>query len=395
MNILSDGNKKILLSLFFIAAGLAVGRYIVPATPLAPLTFISEENGQRQLLFPTFWETWDKLHENFNGQLDDKKLYYGAVAGMVQAAHDPYTTFQDPEETKRFDETLSGSFSGIGVEIGVRNNLVTVIAPLADSPAQKAGLRSEDIIIAIDKTPITADSSIDDVVQRIRGPQGRSVTLTIVHKGDQSPTDITVVRQTISVESVKLDIAHDIAHVTITSFNGDTASRFKEAARKMAAAHIRGIVLDVRDDPGGYLQAAVDIVSQFVDSGSLVVTEKGQENREYRTTIGQGLLKNIPVVVLINKGSASASEIVAGALLDTKQAPVVGVKSFGKGSVQQLLHLKDGSSLKVTIAKWYTPSGHSIHEQGIEPTVVVEADKDPAKDVQLERAQEELKKLIH
>ncbi len=382
-----------LLGVFFIVVGIGVGRYIVPVGyPLPPLFTV--ENGQQQLTFPTFWETWNKLHTNFIGQLDDKKLLYGAVAGMVHAANDPYTSFQDPETSKQFEETLSGSFSGIGVEIGMRNGFVTVIAPLKGSPAEKAGIKTEDIIIAIDTKPLTTDTPVDEVVRLIRGPQGKAVVLTMVHKSAKAPEDISVVRDIIKVESVHFAMIGNLAHMTITSFNGDTAQRFKEAAQKALSAKARGIILDMRDNPGGFLQAAVDISSQFLDAGRLVVSEKGKENDEYRTS-GRPLLKDIPVVVLINKGSASASEIVAGALLDSLHTPIIGVKSFGKGSVQQLLQLKDGSSLKVTIAKWYTPSGRSIDEQGIEPTIVVEATAEGVKDPQLDRAVEEVTKLIN
>jgi carboxyl-terminal processing protease len=383
--------QAILAGACLVIIGVVIGRSSLPPAN-APL--FSVVNGQREISFPTFWETWDKLHQDFINPLDDKKLLYGAVSGMVAAAGDPYTSFQDPETNKQFQETLSGSFSGIGVEIGLRGGFITVIAPLKDSPAQKAGIKAEDIIVAIDKKPISSDTSIDQVVQSIRGPKGKAVALAVVHKNDNAPTDISIVRDTIKVESVRLEMVDGAAHITITSFNSDTAQRFKEAAQSAVNQHAKGIILDMRDNPGGFLQAAVDISSQFLDPGTLVVSEKGKDSQEYRTS-GRPLLKGLPVVVLINKGSASASEIVAGALLDDLHVPTIGTTSFGKGSVQQLLDLSDGSSLKVTIAKWYTPSGRSINEQGIEPTIPVDQGKDATQDPQLDRAKQELQKTIN
>lgn len=377
-----------LIIILVLAAGILIGRYVVPANgPLAPR--VVEKNGQRQMVFPTFWEAWDKLHDNFINPLDDEKLFYGAVEGLVEGAGDPYTVFADPDETKLFDESLQGSFSGIGIEIGVRNDVITVIAPLDGSPAKKAGIREEDIIIAVDKKPITGDMTLDQVVRQIRGPKGTSVTLTIARKDEEATLDFTMTRDTIEVESVKLKMDGEIAEIEITNFNGDTATRFANMAKQVKREGKRGIILDLRGNPGGYLESAVQVSSQFLDSGTLVVTEKGKQDKEHNAK-GAPLLKGIPVVVLVNKGSASASEIVAGALQDQLKVPIVGTQTFGKGSVQVFEKLKDGSSMRITVAKWFTPSGRSISDQGIEPTVKVEQDFDTEEDEQLNRAKEEL-----
>jgi carboxyl-terminal processing protease len=372
-----------------------VGRYLIPAGEFraTPLRFVAVEEGERQLVFPTFWEAWDELHGNFINGLDDEKLFYGAVAGMVAAAGDPYTVFSPPAETKQFEETIQGSFSGVGIEIGVRQGVVTVIAPLEGSPAAQAGILEGDSIIAIDDKPVSAEMTIDEVVRLIRGEQGKPVVLKVVHVGAAEPVDITIVRDTIEVESVRLENTDGIAHLRITNFNGDTAKQFATAARRAKDEKVRGLLLDLRNNPGGFLDSAVTISSQFLDKGQVVVSEKGKVNKEYPAE-GGPILKGVPVVILVNNGSASASEIVAGALHDHLQAPIVGTKTFGKGSVQEFLKLSDGSSLRVTVAKWFTPSGRSINEQGIEPTVVVEQDRATEEDEQLNRAREELTKLL-
>ncbi|MFH1354279.1 MAG: S41 family peptidase [bacterium] len=386
----------LLALLLIFSVGLFIGRYLLPAGEFkySALQFVTAEDGERQLVFPTFWEAWDKLHANFINELVDEDLYYGSVAGMVKAAGDPYTVFAPPPETRQFEENISGSFFGVGIEIGIRGDAVTVIAPLSGSPAEVAGILKEDIIVAVDKDSITPDTSIDEVVQKIRGPQGEPVVLTVLHKGASKTEDITVIRDNIKIESVKASIENDIAYIAITNFNEDTANRFDQVARQAASAKVRGIIIDVRGNPGGFLNTAVDITSRFLPKEAVVVTEQGKENKEYKAK-GNALLQGIPTVVLVDGGSASASEILAGALQDTLSIPIIGTQTFGKGSVQEFMKLSDNSSMRVTVAKWYTPNGRSISDEGITPTIVVEQDRETKEDEQLLRAREELAKLIN
>jgi carboxyl-terminal processing protease len=386
---------KLATLVLVLSFGIFIGRYLIPAGEFrySPLQFVAVEEGERRLVFPTFWEAWDKLHSNFINEVDDETLFYGAVAGMVRGAGDPYTVFSPPEETKQFEETIQGNFSGVGIEIGIRQGLVTVIAPLDGSPAAQAGIREGDIILAVDGESITQEMTIDEVVRLIRGEQGVEVALQVVHQGSSEPTDIAIVRDTIEIESVRLSIEDAIAHIRITNFNGDTSQKFTTAARQAAREHARGILLDLRNNPGGFLDAAVEISSEFLDRGQLVVLEKGRTNKDYPAT-GNPTLAGIPVVIIVNGGSASASEIVAGALHDQLDAPIVGTKTFGKGSVQEFLKLADGSSMRVTVSKWFTPSGRSINEEGIEPTVEAEQNRESEEDEPLNRAREELLSIL-
>lgn len=387
--------SQILLAALLFFVGIFIGRYLLPldAEQASPLKFVAVEDGERRLIFPTFWQAWDLLHDNFIGELDDQNLFYGAVAGMVRATGDPYTTFLDPEDTKQFEDTIQGSFTGVGIEIGIQNGAVTVIAPLDGSPAKIAGIQEGDIIVAIDDEPLTSETSLDDVVQQIRGPKGTSVSLTVIHQGSREPSEISIVRDTISIESVKVNIENGVAHLVITNFNGDTTQRFNAAARDVLAQRAKGIILDLRGNPGGFLQGAVDVSSRFLPPESVVVSERGKETKEYKTG-GNPLLAGIPVVILVNGGSASASEIVAGALRDQLDAPIIGTKTFGKGSVQEFIELDDGSSVRITTAKWFTPDGHSFDEQGIEPDIVVEQDRATDADEQLDRAKQELQQRL-
>lgn len=394
----ATGSSRYLRSivlLLVLMVGIFLGRYIIPGggADNNPQRYVSVNNGERQLTFPTFWQTLDALQSKYIGQVDQQQLFYGAVRGMVAAVGDPYTAFSDPDATKQFEETIGGSFSGVGIEIGLRQGLVIVIAPLSGSPAEGAGVREGDIIVAIDDEPFTQETTLDSVVNKIRGRKGTDVKLTVIHQGEQSTQDLAMTRDTIKIESVKSSFDNDIAHITITSFNSDTATRFATAAREADRRHVKGIIVDVRNNPGGFLQTAVDIASLFLDKGTLVVSERGKENKEYNAT-GNNLLKDVPVVVLINEGSASASEILAGALHDRDGGLLVGKKSFGKGSVQEMVKLDDGSSLRVTVAKWYTPDGVNINENGIEPDVEVDQNYDTPEDEQLQRAQEEIVHLI-
>ncbi len=385
-------SKRILLSVFFLLAGIFIGRYVIPAAklPVSTVNFVSVENGERKLVYPTFWEAWDKLHANFIGELDDQKLFYGAISGLVNAAGDPYTVFTPPKETKQFEENITGSFSGAGMEIGIRNGVITVISPLADSPAERAGIREGDVILKIGDDPITQDTTLDEAVQKIRGPIGQPIKLSIFHKNSSEPETVTIVRDIIEIESVSLGInENNIAHITVKSFNGDTSKQFLNIAKEVSRQNVSGLILDLRNNPGGFLEAAVDIASRFLSEDTIVVIEKGVTEKKHCAE-GKNILAGIPLVVLVNEGSASASEILAGALNDQLKVPIIGTKTFGKGSVQEFIKLNDGSSMKITVAKWYTPNGRSINEEGIEPTIMVEQKHDTEEDEPLTRAFQEL-----
>lgn len=346
--------------------------------------------------FNLFWNVWDMLKNKYvnKDKLTDKQMFYGALKGLVESTGDPYTVFMEPKLAKEFSDDLSGTFEGIGAEIGKRNDIITIIAPLAGMPAEKAGLKAGDKIYAINGEN-TAGLTADQAASKIRGPKGTEVTLTIFREGFDAVKDFKIIRQIISVKSVKTEIRDDgIFIITVSNFNSDTSNLFKEAARKAVEYNPKGIILDLRNNPGGYLETAVDMASEWVEDG-VIVSERSnsEENSEYLSR-GRARLKDFPTVVLVNQGSASASEIVSGALKDYDKATIVGMKTFGKGSVQTLEDLRDGSSVKITVASWFTPDGTNINEQGISPDIEVklaQEDYDANRDPQLDKALEILK----
>jgi len=349
--------------------------------------------------FSLFWETWHKLEEKYVNQegFNTQKMIYGAISGMVNSLGDPYTVFLTPDDTKRFAEDVKGSFEGVGMEIGVRKGQLQVIAPLENTPAQRAGLKPGDKIIKIDDV-LTAELSLDEVIDLIRGPKGTTVNLTIYNDDWEESKTISIVRAVIDVPSVKLEIIEEnIAHLKLFQFSEMAGFDFREAVLEILTSPVQSIILDLRNNPGGYLEVAQDIAGYFIERGQVVVIEDfgNGEQKEFLAQ-GSGALTAYPVVVLINEGSASGSEILAGCLRDNRGIMLIGEKSFGKGSVQELERLKGGSSLKVTIAKWLTPKGESISDQGLEPDVKIEmTDEDYDNDVdpQLEKAIEIIKKI--
>ncbi len=291
-----------------------------------------------------------------------------------------------------FKEELEGNFEGVGAEIGIRNNILTVIAPLPDTPAFKAGLKPKDMILEIDGQT-TEGMGVDEAVSLIRGPQGTAVTLLVYREGQSSSKEISITREAINIKSVEWEIRSDnIAYLKIRQFNEMTMPLFNDAVLDiLSRPDIRGIILDLRYNPGGYLQTAIDVSGEWIN-GKLVVSEKLRDGSEIlHNSTKKARLDAYQTVVLVNAGSASASEIVAGALQDWGEGVIVGEKTFGKGSIQDLNNLSDGSSLKLTVAKWFTPQGRSIDDEGIEPDVAVEmieADYDQFRDPQLDKAVE-------
>jgi len=347
--------------------------------------------------FNLFWNVWDLLKKDYVDQskLDDKTMFYGALKGLVESTGDPYTMFMEPKIAKEFSDDLAGTFEGIGAELGKKDNIITIVAPLAGMPAEKVGLKAGDQIYAVNGES-TAGLTIDEAVNKIRGPKGTEVTLTIFRDGFEKTKDFKIIRQTIIVKSVKTSMSADkIFTITITNFNDDTSELFKNAAAQALEKNPKGIILDLRNNPGGYLETAIDVASEWIDQGVVVSEQFSSEKKNDYSHRGLARLKNFPTVVLVNQGSASASEIVAGALKDDGKATIVGMKTFGKGSVQTLEDISDGSSIKITVAKWLTPKGYNINEQGIAPDVEVDLtvdDYNKNKDPQMDKALEILNK---
>lgn len=414
-----EGEKKVLwfkkaswavLVLLLILVAFLAGLYISGSNKLAAdmakkeAVYLGELTGKyktdtagrltKDVDFNLYWELWDTLKREYvdKGKVDEKKMFYGSLQGLASSLGDPYTVFMDPKDSKEFSDDLSGTFEGIGAEIGLRDDIATVVAPLAGMPAEKAGLKAGDKIMAINGES-TVNMTVDKAVGKIRGPKGTKVVLTVYRKGFNQTKDIEIIRDVIYVKSVKWELNKDnVFVITISNFNEDTSGLFQEAAEEAARKNPKGVVLDLRNNPGGFLDSAVDIASQWLDSqaNEVVVREKlsdgGQD--EYKAS-GASRLKKFPTVVLINGGSASASEIVAGALQDYNRATIVGEKSFGKGSVQAIRGFADSSSVKITVAKWMTPLGKSISEKGIVPNQEVKITEDDYKndkDPQMERA---------
>jgi len=359
----------------------------------SPVKIINQNSGKPQNLdFSLFWDTWKLLEQKYAGKTDETAMFYGAVKGMVASVGDPYTVFMDPAETKNFADELSGTFDGIGAEIGMKKNIVTVIAPLPGSPAQIAGLKALDKILKINDA-VTADMTIDEAVSAIRGPKGTIVALTILRGSETATREIKITRDTIIIKSVELKIdasaPQKVAVLKISQFGADTFDNVNVAADEILKNDAKGIVLDMRNNPGGFLDSAVNIAGLFIPEGRIVTTKSSNNSKENYTTNGNGKLAKLPIVVLVNEGTASAAEILAGALRDDRQIKLIGEKTFGKGSVQEVENLKDNSSLKVTIAEWLTPSGKNINKEGLAPDIEIklsQADFDANKDPQMDEA---------
>lgn len=359
----------------------------------------NKELGQpKDVDFSIFWSTWDILHDKYvdKDKLNTQELVYGAIDGLVKAVGDPYTVFFKPKESESFNQEISGTFGGVGIEIGLRDNIVTVIAPLKGTPAERSGILAGDKILKIgDKS--SEGMKINEAVNLIRGPKGTPIKITIGRNG-QAAREITLIRDTIRVPTVSWKIMDDnTAYVQLFVFNRNVDGDFKKIAREITKSEAGRIILDLRNNPGGLLDSAVNITSYFLDSDLTVTKERFGDRREndFRS-LANGQLKNYPLVLIINKGSASASEILAGALRDHRGVIIVGETSFGKGSVQQVEELSGKSSIKVTIAKWLTPKGISISDQGIVPDVEVKRTEDDInnnRDPQLDKARELIKNI--
>ncbi len=403
----------LLVSIVFLFGWESASYYIIKANSHnenVSMETVSPMSAFTSLIMPThekekadltlFWYVWDQMKNNYIDPdvLNNQNMVYGAIKGLVNSAHDPYTYFMDPNETEEFTQNLNGELEGIGAELTIKNNNLVVVTPLKNSPAEKSGLMSGDIIYQIDGE-LTSDMSLSEAVMKIRGKKGTNVVLSVIRDGENNPIDISITRGDINVDSVTMEQKDDgIYLINIYQFGDKTLSEFEDKIQKLILANPKGVILDLRNNGGGYLDIAVDIVSKFVPKGSLIVTVKGRDKDDIdamKSTQSPDL-PDVPVVVLINGGSASASEIVAGAFKDLKRGILIGEQSFGKGTVQDVRTLRDGSSLRMTIAKWYTPNDVNINEVGIAPDIEVKYSKDDYNkgiDPQLDEAIKYLKNL--
>jgi carboxyl-terminal processing protease len=376
--------------------------------------------------FSQFWLTWSKLESNYydKSKLDPQKMVNSAISGMVQSLGDPFTVYLPPVQNTDFKQGMAGQFTGIGAELGMKDKIIVVMAPLDGSPSEKSGIKAGDMILKVDNVS-TAGWTLTQAVEKIRGPKGTDVKLQIMHKDSKAPQDVKITRDVITVKSVsgwvkkaadidKIKISKDstgsIAYIRLSQFGDNTNKDWLTLVNELSIKireekNFKGIIFDLRDNPGGYLTDAVFIASEFLPSGATVVsctpTACKEENGVAKNTLivngvgdrPQGLFIGKPLVILINEGSASASEIVAGALRDNNKTLLIGEKSYGKGTVQEAEDLGNGAGLHVTIAKWLTPKGTWVNGQGLTPDIKIDLDpKDPARDTQLEKAVLELLK---
>jgi carboxyl-terminal processing protease len=367
------------------AAGLAVGR--LPGATEERLTPLLGASNSRGVDMGKFWTVWDLAQDQYVEQpVDNQVLLEGAIAGLLDSLKDPYSTYFNQELAQEFNQEIAGSFFGIGAELGLtEEGIVSVISPIEDTPAAQAGLQAGDLIAKIDGVD-TYGFSIPEAVSKIRGPKDTDVTLTLV-RGAEGPFDVTITRGEITIKSVKLEWQGQVAIFRISMFNEDTATLFTAAAAEVVAQGATGVVIDMRNNPGGLLNAAVEVAGHFVGR-QVVVRESFEGGESELVSRGQAELAGIPTVVLVNGGSASAAEILAGALQDHGLARVVGTKTFGKGTVQDYQELPDGSAVKITVARWLTPKGRAINKEGIVPDVEIPFDPSSVseKDSQLDQA---------
>ena len=360
----------------------------------------NQNNSPANVNYNTLWDAIKVVQEKYiETPPNDQEFLYGAVKGAVAATGDPYTSFFPPN----FKPELAGTFDGIGAEIGKKDGNIVIVAPLPGTPAERAGLKAQDIVYKVDGQE-TTDWTVEDAVSKIRGKKGTPVVLTIVREGKAEPFDVEIIREVILVKSVKWEFKEvgseggkkAIAVLTISKFGDDTEGLFNQAVNEILSRKVDGIVVDLRNDPGGYLQTAVNLASAWVEAGKIIVTEEHSDgnNQAYKAN-GNNRLGKIKTVILINGGSASASEIFSGALRDHNIAQLIGEKSFGKGSVQELVDLPEGGAVKVTVAKWITPGGKNLNKEGLDPDIMVEITEEDitnSKDSQMEKALEEVNK---
>lgn len=366
------------------------------------------KNTQAKADLSLFWQVWSMIEQKYIDRdlIDSQKLVYGAISGMVSALDDPYTVFFPPQENKVKDENLEGEFGGVGIRLGYKDRILAVVSPLDDTPAQEAGIKAGDLILAVkdEQKKVDVDTegiSLPDAVQLIRGPEGSKVTLTLAREGEDAPFDKEIVRRKISIPSLNSQwIEKDgmnIAYVHLLQFSDAMYQQWDEWVEEVVSRsqkeNVSGVILDLRNNPGGYLQGAVYVAGEFIDHGVVVEQQYSTGKKEIFRVNRRGNLLEYPLVILVNGGSASAAEILAGALSHYDRGVVIGKTTFGKGTVQEPENLPGGAGLHITISRWLLPDGKSIDEVGISPDIEVEEGEDDLFDPVLERAKEEVLKL--
>ncbi len=388
---------KITSAIFFIALSFVLGIYVgfnhrPEIEKVVNLTGKETPSNVTETDFSPFWKAWNTINEKYPGadNIANQEKVYGAISGLVSSLDDPYSVFFRPDETKLFEEEIAGSFSGVGMEIDMRGGVLTVVAPLKNTPAYRAGIKPGDKILKINKTVI-ADLTLEQAIKLIRGEKGTEVTFTILRNGENESMEIKIVRDIINIPTLDTEMRPDgIFVIKLYSFSGNSSNLFRDALKEFALTKTDKFLLDLRGNPGGYLNTAVGVSSWFLPAGKVVVTEDygGNKEPEIHRSKGYGIVRNktddvlndkLKFVILIDGGSASASEIVAGAMQDHKRAILVGDKSYGKGSVQEIVDMTADTILKITVAKWLTPNGNLIAEQGLTPDYLVKLDKKPAR----------------
>lgn len=402
-------NKNTILTAFVCAVfvftiGFFVGQRTLSES-LKASNIYNKDSNLAQIDFEPFWKTWNLINEKYmptgvatSSKVDDQKKVYGAISGLVSSLGDPYTVFFPPTESKQFADEISGSFEGVGMEVDVKDGQLTVVAPLKNTPAYKAGIKSGDKILFIGDKP-TEYLKTEEAISLIKGKKGTEVVFTIKRDGVKDNLKIAVIRDVINIPVIDTEIKSGVFIIRLYSFSATSPELFRNALRKFIESGSNKLILDLRGNPGGYLEAAVDMASWFLPSGKVIVREESRDlslNQEFRSRGYDIFNSNLKMAILIDAGSASASEILAGALREHGKAKLIGTKSYGKGSVQELLKVTDDTSVKITIAKWLTPNGHSLSEGGLQPDIDIKFDVEKFKankyDSQLESALEFLNK---
>lgn len=370
-------HSRALISIVFVLVAFSSG-LVVGTTHPALLAQAQGANPGDSVLFKPFWEAWNLLHENYVDPLDDSKLLEGVLTGLMNAPGDRFTNYFDPTFYKSTTDEMAGQFSGIGATVKKDDKTggLLIVSTLDGSPARTAGLQPGDLIVAVDGQDITALAE-DAIIGKVHGPSGTVVKLGVVRIGTNTPITIPITRQTIALPDVTTALykdyagQYDIGYISLSEFGDHASADFAAGLKKLNAGHLKGLIFDLRSNPGGYLTAAIDIASDFMPTGTVLI-ERGRDNSEntYRVT-GKAIAPDVPLVVLVDGGSASAAELVSGALQDNGRARLIGVRTFGKGSVQIIQPLSNGGAAHITIARWFTPKGRTIERVGLTPDVII------------------------